>query len=262
MKRSHLFDPVQITPWMQLLPLTTETVPGIIETKALVFDGVADYGYALNGAQGVGDTWSFVLKVNGRHSTSPRYFGHVYDGTTAAGGQIIDGIYASDDRVMLNGATTDGTYNGNYLVGPVGGVDRTGVQVITVIHRNIPTRRMDYFITRNGITLASGGMNLTVAQARTPLHVAVSAALNYLHVPVATTYSPQHLIASAIVNGAVTEAQSQAYSITRNAKLIWPAVFGYWNMADISAGAVPDRGTGNHPMTVVGPTSADLEVVA
>lgn len=237
--------------------------PPPIETHALVFDGVADYGYAVNGAQGVGDTWSLVLKVNGRHSTAPKYFGHLYDANATSPRHIIDGAYAQTDSVSVDGRKTDSALQYQHL--SVVSADRTGVQVIVVVHRNVPTRRADYYVTRNGVTLGSGGGDFAAGgEARTPLHVAVAAALQVItgtHTPIATTYAPSHLIAAVVVNGVVSEAEAQTYSLVRNAKIVWPSPLGYWPQALIAAGAVADQGTGNHPMTIVGPTAADLEVV-
>lgn len=113
-------------------------------------------------------------------------------------------------------------------------------------------------------SVGSGGGDFAAGgEARTPLHVAVAAALQVItgvHTPIATTYAPSHLIAAVVVDGAVSEAEAQAYSLADNALEVWPDAHGYWPMALIAAGAVADQGTGNHPMTVVGPTSADLEV--
>lgn len=234
-----------------------------LETHALVFDGVGDYGYAVNGAQGVGNTWSLVLKVNGRHSTAPKYFGHLYDANASSPHHIIDGAYAQTDSVSVEGRKTDASLQYQHL--SVVSPDKTGVQVIVIVHRNVPTRRVDYYVTRGGATLGSGGGDFAAGgEARTPLHVAVAAALQVVtgvHTPIATTYAPSHLIAAAVINGAVTEAEAQAYSIASNALDVWPAAHGYWPMALIDSGAVADQGTGNHPMTIVGPTAADLEVV-
>lgn len=264
MKR-HLFDTRNPVPWAQLLPLETDIVPNTIETHALVFDDTAlDYAYAANGAQGVGDTWSWVLKVNGRHGTLPRYFGLVYDDNVASPNMVVDSAYAFGNTVSMNGRTTAGA--DQYQIDGVGGLDMTGVQVITIVHRNVPTRRVDYFITRAGLTIASGGMDMSAGgESRTPLHVGVAAAVRVItgvHTPIATTYAPSHVIATALIDGAVTEAQAQVYSVTKNAKAVWTNPFGYWNMADIAAGAVVNRGSGTaNPMTVVGPTASDLEVV-
>lgn len=235
-----------------------------LETHALVFDGVGDYGYAANGAQGVGGTWSFVLKVNGRHGTSPRYFGIVYDANAASPNMQIDSAYAVGNTVSMNGRTTGGA--DQYQIDGVGGVDLTGVQVITIVHRNVPTRRVDYYITRAGLTLASGGVDMTAGgESRTPLHVGVAAAMRVItgvHTPIATTYAPSHLIAAVVINGAVTEAEARAYSIKSNAKNVWTQPHGYWPGALIAGGAIANQGSGTaNPMTVVGPTAADLEAL-
>lgn len=238
--------------------------PLSIETRALIFDGVGDYGYAANGAQGVGDTWSLVLKVNGRHSTVPKYFGHLYDANATSPRQIIDGAYAQTDSVSIDGRKTDSNLQYQYL--SVVDSDRTGVQVITIVHRNVATRRVDYYVTRGGVTLGSGGGDFAAGgEARTPLHVAVAAALQVItgtHTPIATTYAPSHLIAAVVVDGAVSEAQAQAYSLAANALSVWPDAHGYWPMALVDAGAVANQGSGTaNPMTIVGPTAADLEAL-
>lgn len=235
-----------------------------LETHALVFDGVGDYGYAANGAQGVGDTWSLVLKVNGRHSTVPKYFGHLYDDNATTPRHNIDGAYAQTDSVSIDGRKTDANLQYQYL--SVVGSDKTGVQVITIVHRNVPTRRVDYYVTRGGVTLGSGGGDFAAGgEARTPLHVAVAAALQVItgtHTPIATTYAPSHLIAAVVVDGAVSEAQAQAYSLAANALSVWPDAHGYWPMALVDAGAVANQGSGTaNPMTIVGPTAADLEAL-
>ncbi len=250
---------------MRLALLAASAVPGLpsLETHALVFDGVGDYGYAPNGVAGVGDTWSLVLKVNGRHSTAPKYFGHLYDDNATTPRHNIDGAYAQTDSVSIDGRKTDANLQYQHL--SVVDSDRTGVQVIVIVHRNVPTRRVDYYITRNGITLGSGGGNFSGGgEARTPLHVAVAAALQVIagvHTPIATTFAPSHLIASAVINGVVTEAEAKAYSLADNALEVWPDAHGYWPMALVDSGAVADQGVNGQPMTIVGPTAADLEAL-
>lgn len=245
--------------------LDASAVPGLpaLETHALVFDGVADYGYAANGAQGVGDTWSLVIKVNGRHSTAPKYFGHLYDANATSPRHIIDGAYGQTDSVSIDGRKTDANLQYQYL--SVVDSDRTGVQVIAIVHRNVPTRRLDYYVTRDGLTRGSGGGDFAAGgEARTPLHVAVAAALQVItgtHTPIATTYAPSHVIAAVVVDGAVSEAQAQAYSLADNALEVWPDAHGYWPMALVDSGAVADQGVNGQPMVIVGPTAADLEAL-
>lgn len=246
-------------PWHLILPLDTEPVPINLETHALVFDGVDDYAYAANGVQGVGDTWSWVLKVNERHGTSPRYFGLVYDSNAASPNMQIDSAYAVGNSVSMNGRTTAGA--NQYQIDSVGGIDMTGVQVLAIVHRNVPTRRVDWYITRSGLTIASGGVDMTAGgESRVPLHLGLAASIRVItgvHTSIATTYAPSHVIAAAIINDAVTEAEAQAYSITPNANAIWTSPHGYWPGGSFLAGSISNQGAGTAPMTVVGASTLE-----
>lgn len=238
------------------------------EKHYLQLDNVAlDYGYAAGAATGIGSggTWSWVLKVESRHTTSPRYYGEIYDNNASSPHMQIDAMYAENNAsVSANGRTTAGA--SQYQFTGQLGTSATGPQVLAIVHRNIATRRADLYACRSGATLGTTGADLAAGgESRTPLHLSVGAQLRVItgvHTPVATTYSPLQLIATALIDGAATETELQQYSLARDARDVWSSsLWGYWP----ASGMYLDGATwktrnlaGSVPITWSGPTRADL----
>lgn len=243
-----------------------------LEQHYLQLDHAAfDHGYAAGAADGIGaaGTWSWILKVESRHVTSPWYYGQVYDSHASSPHMQIDAIYAENNAsVSANGRTTAG--GSQYQFTGQLGTSATGPQVLAIVHRNIATRRADLYAYRNGASLGSSGTDLSGGgESRTPLHLCLGAQVRVIsgvHTPVATTYSPSRPIAALLIDGAATPAEIQRYSLVADARAVWPRaqIWGYWpaSLMYLDGAIWKTRnlgsGTGQVPITWSGPTAADL----
>jgi len=230
------------------------------ERHYIQFDGLTSYAYAPLAAQGVKDTlgWTLVLKVADRIASVFKHYGLVYDSNVTAQLAQCSILYSGggDAREVwaagfseTSGALYD--YRGTDAT--------TGESVVSLYHRDTVTRRVDLRMVKGGATLQSQGGNFSKSDARTPLHVGLGAHVyvsSGVHTPQGGSYGAAKIIAAALVRDEATEAELQAYSLVRDARLVWGAskLFGYWTASNLLKNLV----SGKPDMTLVAVGAADL----
>lgn len=229
------------------------------ERHYIQFDGLTSYAYAPLAAQGVKDTlgWTLVLKVADRIASAFKHYGLVYDSNVTAQLAQCSILYSGDDAREVWAAGFSATSGALY---DYRGTDTTqGEQVVSLYHRDTATPRVDMRAVKAGVTLQTVGGNFGKAGTRVPLHVGLGAHVYVSsgnHVPQGGSYGAAKIIAAALVRDEATEAELQAYSQVRDARLVWDSakLFGYWTASNLLANLV----RGKPDMTRVAVGASDL----
>jgi len=250
---------------------TAEPESGHIQT-----DGVDDYIYGANAAQGVSAAgWTFIVKIADKtpyaEQAANRYIAILGDDEPAlsGGASRIDALYVSTEatgadprnNIQFIGARTTGS--SWYLAYPTDA--RRGPLTISVYTKNTVPRRKDILVIQNGGVLYRNTKYPSVDDAtagRTPLHI--TAAVRNL-AGTLSLFSKLQLVAVALINDEAPEAEVVAYSQCRDAREVWtdPARrHRYYALAQAAGSSVPDiGGDGLVPLALLGGLSdADVRL--
>ena len=234
------------------------------EQHYLPFDGGTDFAYGDEGATGIEtgvDGWTQIIKVESRTVTAgTKVYTTVYDEIGNFPRQTPSYIYGStSSTVKVEGQHS---VSGLLYSGACADTTLAGQQVFALTHKNTTTRRWDMWLVKDGATLETAGGTFSQQEARHPRHYGIGAYLTKQsgsHAAAGNILAVQ-FIAFALVRGAVTEAELQAYSLSGDARTVWNAsrLWAYHAASQVSGSSIPNLGSSSVPLTLSGPVAGDL----
>lgn len=231
-----------------------------LEQHYIQTDGSPDYMWAPSGAGGVstgtGKYTMFVklLQFDNRNTDYWRFM-HLYDNIIATGERHVTDYIVQHvtyyDRIIFGGNTTQNTTNYQWQMASPTAAKEQGIQVLSIsVDLNANNTRSR--ISANGLTLLEASVN--TVQDRTPLHVAINALMRNLggtHTPLGQ-YARFKFIAAGMVAGTVTASELASYSVTGDARRVWPSTLrSYWtasSMYDPASPKLKNLGSYSMPM--------------
>lgn len=225
------------------------------ERHYLPFNGSTNVGVALNSITVASPTTALVLKLYDRVGLGNAYprMGCLLDGAT---NPVVTALYSNPATAFgVGGYSTNATTGGllpNVVANTVA-ADINGEQVVAARYKSNASQRLDVFAVQAGATLATAGSN--AGEARTPLHVCIGAQRTDAGAPF--DFAAIKLIAALVVDSP-TEAELQAYSLTRDARTVWGAarLLCYYAASQRSGTSIPNLGSSAVALTLSGTLAA------